>query len=536
LGFVKKKRKKRANQTKVESEISGNVVVLLEKRTIFAYNEKDRGKPGRRKAIFNVMKQQTHDRASGILMHISSLWSGYSEGSFGESVREWIDFLSASGFRIWQVLPFCLPDDCNSPYKSTGAFSLNPNFIDLPTLYEQGLLFKEELDAAREKTPYICEFERLRKERFALLHTVSRRVTDRKPIEDFLKTHPQTAEFCRFMAIKTANGFRAWNDWTTDAYDPEILFAWQFSQYEAYRQWMQVRAYAKEKGVEIIGDVPIYVAEDSADVWANRKLFLLDKDGKPSLVAGVPPDYFSADGQLWGNPLYDWKAMKADGYRWWQERMKFQLELFDGVRIDHFRGLESYYAIAAEEKTARNGKWKKGPGMELIRALQPICKGKRMIAEDLGIITDEVRALVEKSGFPGMRVLQFAFLGDQNSPHLPHNYPANCAAYTGTHDNNTLLGYIWELDPSTRARVLQYFGYDGDDWDHCYPKILQSMLASHAGTVIFPVQDLLLYGSDTRLNTPGKAEGNWAYRLTHDQLFAVDTEKFHRWNILYGRE
>ncbi len=481
------------------------------------------------------MKQQNQSRASGVLLHISSLWGGCSEGSFGAPAREWIDFLAAGGFRIWQVLPFCLPDDCNSPYKSTGAFSVNPAFIDLPTLCEEGLLTKAELAAAKENTPYACEFDRLRRERFALLLAVSRRITDKKPIEDFLRLHPQTADFCRFMALKAANGERAWNEWTTDVYDPEILFAWQFTQYEAYRQWMDVRAYAKKKGVEIIGDVPIYVAYDSADVWANRDLFLLGKDKNPAAVAGVPPDYFSADGQLWGNPLYDWKAMKADGYRWWKERLQFQLELFDGVRIDHFRGLESYYAIPAGETTARNGKWKKGPGMDLLRSLAPVCRGKRMIAEDLGVITDEVRALVEKSGFPGMRVLQFAFLGDENSPHLPHNYPSNCVAYTGTHDNNTLLGYIWELDPSTRARVLQYFGYDGDDWNRCYPKILQSMLASHAGTVIFPVQDLLLFGSDTRLNTPGKAEGNWAYRLTREQLAAVNTEKFHRWNQLYGR-
>lgn len=482
------------------------------------------------------MAKQLPRRASGVLMHISTLWGGYSEGGFGRAAREWIDFLAAGGFRVWQVLPFCLPDDCNSPYKSTGAFSLNPNFIDLPTLCEEGLLTKEELAAAKEQTPYACEFARLHRERFRLLHTVSLRVKDRKPVEDFLTAHPQTAAFCRFMAIKAANGNLPWNEWTTDRFDPEILFAWQFSQYEAYRQWQKIRAYAKEKGIEIIGDVPIYVAYDSADVWANRPLFLLGKDGKPSLVAGVPPDYFSADGQLWGNPLYDWKAMKAEGYRWWQERLKFQLELFDGVRIDHFRGLEAYYAIPASEKTARNGKWVKGPGMDLIRALEPLCRGKRMIAEDLGIITDEVRALVEKSGFPGMRVLQFGFLGDENSPHLPHNYPANSVAYTGTHDNNTLLGYVWELDSATRTRLLQYFGYEGDDWNRCYPKILQSMLASHAGTVIFPVQDLLLYGSDTRLNTPGRAEGNWAYRLCREQLAAVNTHKFHAWNTLYGRK
>ena len=481
------------------------------------------------------MKAINLPRASGVLMHISSLWGGYSEGSFGKAAEEWINFLAQGGFRVWQVLPFCLPDGCNSPYKSTGAFSLNPNFIDLPTLYQQGLLTAQELEKKKEKTPYTCEFERLNRERFALLCKASKRVKDRSKIEAFLQAHPQTAAFCRFMAIKEANRGAVWNEWKVNEPEPETLFAWQFSQYEAYRQWMQVRALAEKKGIQIIGDVPIYVAYDSADVWANQKLFLLDQNLQPASVAGVPPDYFCEDGQLWGNPLYDWKAMKATGYQWWKERIRFQLELFDGVRIDHFRGLESYYSIPATETTARNGHWNKGPGMDFIRALQPLCEGKRMIAEDLGVITDSVRALVEKSEYPGMRVLQFAFLGDGNSPHLPHNYPSNCVAYTGTHDNNTLLGYVWELTPAARERMLQYFGYDGDDWNRCYPKILQSMLASHAGTVIFPVQDLLLYGSDTRLNTPGRAEGNWAYRLLKEQLGAVDIERFRRWNELYGR-
>ena len=252
-------------------------------------------------------------------------------------------------------------------------------------------------------------------------------------------------------------------------------------------------------------------------------------------MAGVPPDYFSADGQLWGNPLYDWNAMKRDGYAWWRERMQFMLELFDGVRIDHFRAFEAYYGIPANETTAKHGKWVKGPGMDLIRAIRPICRGKRVIAEDLGVITDEVRALVEESGFPGMRVLQFGFLGDANSPHLPHNYPENCVAYTGTHDNNTLLGFVWDLDPNSRARLLDYCGFRGTDWDRSYPDILRTMFASHAGLLILPVQDLLLYGNDTRLNIPGRSEGNWAYRLKREQLNEVDLPRFQKWNRLYGR-
>lgn len=474
-------------------------------------------------------------RKSGVLMHISSLWGDYSEGSFGKEAREWIDFLVAGGFSVWQVLPFCLPDECNSPYKSFGAFSGNPNFIDLPTLAKQGLLTEEELFAARQKTPYECEFKRLNEERFALLRVAASRVKDRAPIEAFLKEFPQVEKFCLYMALKEANADACWNEWTVDTYDADTLWTWQFSQYEFFRQWMEIKAYANERGVQIVGDIPIYVAYDSADVWANHELFLLDRTLRPAAVAGVPPDYFCEDGQLWGNPLYDWKKMKQDGFAWWRERMQFALTLFDGVRIDHFRGLESYYSIPAGEKTARNGSWKKGPGMSLIRALRPICDGKLMIAEDLGDITPAVVKLVKDSGYPGMRVLQFAFLGDPESTHLPHNYDNDCVAYTGTHDNNTLLGYVWESDDATRERIMRYCGYTDSDWDQCYPALLRTMFASHAGLFILPVQDLLLYGRDTRLNTPGKSEGNWGYRLTREQLATVNLNRFSEWNKMYGR-
>ncbi len=473
-------------------------------------------------------------RQSGVLMHLSTLWGDYSEGAAGAEAREWVDFLADAGFGVWQVLPFCLPDECNSPYKSFSAFSLNPNFIDLPTLARRGLLTEAELEGAKQKTPYACEFDRLCRERLPLLSRAAKRVKDTAPIEAFLQSHPQTAQFCRFMAIKAANGDVEWSKWTTDEPDTELLVTWQFAQYEAWRQWLELKQYANKRGISIVGDIPIYVAYDSADVWANRELFLLDARNRPTAVAGVPPDYFSEDGQLWGNPLYDWKRMKRDGYAWWCERMRFMLELFDGVRIDHFRGLESYYSIPADETTARNGTWVKGPGMSLLRALQSVCEGKLIIAEDLGIITPEVEKLVHDSTYPGMRVLQFGFLGDNNSPHLPHNYTHNCVAYTGTHDNNTLLGYVWELDAATRARLMAYCGYEGD-WNSCYDAILRTMFASHAGLTVLPVQDLLLYGSDTRINRPGTGEGNWSYRITKAQLATVNKQKFKNWNLLYGR-
>ena len=473
-------------------------------------------------------------RSSGVLMHASSLWGDYSVGSFGKEAREWIDFLASCGYHAWQVLPFCLPDEYNSPYKSHSAFSSNPYFIDLPTLFEEGLLTKEELDSARQKTPYLCEFDRLRKERFALLSLAASRVKDRTPVYAFLEKHPQVANFCRYMAIKANNGGTCWDEWKNEIPDESILWAWQFTQYEFFRQWSDLKKYANNRGISIIGDIPIYVAYDSSDVWANQELFCLDQRRRPSSVAGVPPDYFCEDGQLWGNPLYDWKKMKKDNYAWWRERMSFMLELFDGVRIDHFRGLESYFSIPATEKTARNGVWKKGPGMSLIRALQPLCEGKLIIAEDLGDITPEVKALVEKSGFPGMRVLQFAFLGDDGSTHLPHNYDNHCVAYTGTHDNNTLLGYVWDQDDETRKKIMRYCGFEGD-WDASYDAILRVMFASHAGLLILPIQDMLQYGSDTRLNPPGNSDGNWSYRLTKEQLQKISTQKFLDWNRLYGR-
>ena len=349
------------------------------------------------------------------------------------------------------------------------------------------------------------------------------------------------------MALKKANAERPWQEWDTDVPDVNEERLWRFSQYIFYIQWKKIKKYANDHGVKIIGDVPIYVSADSADVWAAPGQFCLDKDGHPSAVAGVPPDYFCADGQLWGNPLYDWDAMRRDGYAWWRQRAGFMTELFDGMRIDHFRGFESYFSIPAGEKTAKNGKWMRGPGMELVRAIREACgigndsaQNARddflIIAEDLGDITDDVRRLVDESGFPGMRVLQFGFLGDASSPHLPHNYPAHCVAYTGTHDNNTLLGYVWEQSDEVRRRLMDYCGYSGGDWNACYDAVIRAMYASHADLLILPVQDLLLYGSDTRLNTPGRSTGNWSYRVTKEQICGLDAGKLRYRNELYGRK
>ncbi len=474
------------------------------------------------------------ERKSGILMHISSLPGDYSIGDFGKGALDFIDIIKRAGFSYWQILPICLPDECSSPYKSYSAFSINPLFIDLETLFKKGLLTADELKSAKQKTPYLAEFDRLRLERYDLLRRAAARAEDSVP-EDFFDSHPHIAEFCRFMALKKSNSLAPWWEWRTAEPDLTELRFWRFCQYEAYTEWQAVKEYAEKNGVRIIGDIPIYVSHDSSDVWSEPELFELDRRHMPTSVAGVPPDYFCEDGQLWGNPLYNWERMKKDGYTWWCDRMKFMCELFDGVRIDHFRAFEAYYSIDASETTAKNGKWIKGPGLPFIEVIKKVSVGKLIIAEDLGIITDEVRALVRDSGLPGMRVLQFGIQDGPATPHLPHNYENNCIAYTGTHDNNTLLGYVWELDDSSRRRFLDYFGHDRESFDSCYDTVMRSMLASHAGIVIFPVQDLLKYGSDTRMNKPGISEKNWAFRVTQDQLSKIDTDKFSYWNGLYNR-
>lgn len=475
-------------------------------------------------------------RKSGVLMHVSSLWGEYSEGSFGKEAYEWIDFLAECGFSYWQTLPFGVTDGLNSPYKSFGSFSGNPFFVDLQYLYEEGLLTIDELNSAKQENPYVCEFERLNKERMALLSKAASRMKNNDAIDSFMASHPETEKFCEYMALRAANNNLPWNEWTVTEPDPELYKAWRFAEYAFFSQWAQIKKYANSKNISIIGDIPIYVSWDSADVWSSPESFQLDERCNPKSVAGVPPDYFSEDGQLWGNPLYDWKKMKEDNYSWWRRRMSFMFELFDGVRIDHFRGLQSYYSIPASATTAKNGKWVKGPGMSLIKALQPICQDKLIIAEDLGDITPEVEKLVKDSGYPGMRVLQFGFVDEEETAHIPHNYIQNCVAYTGTHDNNTLLGFVWELDEPARRRMFDYFGYPYDNINDGCECMIRSLLASNADIVILPIQDILKYGADTRMNTPGVAEGNWAYRVKREQLSEIDRGKYKYWNSLYFRD
>ncbi len=486
--------------------------------------------------LFEELQVIIMKRQSGILMHISSLYGDYSIGSFGKNALDFIDFIKDKGFSVWQVLPFTVTDEYNSPYKSVSAFGGNPYFIDLELLAKDGLLTQDELSSAKQHSPWACEYKRLYDERLPLLKKAAQRFTDYKKVDEFMKEHPHIESFCRFMTLRSQNGFKPWQEWTiNEITDESALKLWKFVQYEFFTQWAAVKKYANEKGVSIIGDIPIYVSSDSCDVWEDPSLFQVNSKGYPERVAGVPPDYFAADGQLWGNPLYNWDALKKTGFKWWRDRMNHTLEMFDGVRIDHFRAVESYWSVDAKEKTAKNGKWVKGPGMDFVNAIKEGHEDKLIIAEDLGDITDEVRELVDKSGFPGMRILQFAFLSDSDSWHMPHNYTANSIAYTGTHDNNTIFGYLWECSDDERRRMLEYCNFPGGDWGKASPLLIRLIFASVSNLAIIPVQDFLMYGSDTRINKPGIADGNWSYRVTKEQLENADGQFFRDLNRIYKR-
>lgn len=478
-------------------------------------------------------------RSSGVLLHVSSLPGKYGCGDFGRGATDFIDKMAACGFSWWQVLPFCVPDRFASPYSSMSTFSGNPYFIDLEELQKRGLLTAEELASAEERSPYACEFDRLAAGRLPLLFRAAERALrdadTSAAVDTFMDTEPRIAEFCLFMARRAANGDRAGQEWTTDGYDPAVLAAWRFIQYEFFGEWAKVKAYANSKGIGVIGDIPFYVAPDSSDVWGSRGQFLLGSDGRPDLVAGVPPDYFSEDGQLWGNPLYDWKHMRADGYSFWRDRLSFMLSMLDGIRIDHFRAVESYFAIPGDAVTAREGGWRRGPGLGFAKIIKDIAGDKLVIAEDLGDDTAKARELIEKCGFSGIRVLQFGFTPGRDMHHRPHSYPEKCAAYTGTHDNNTLLGDIYEMPPDCRRELFDYCGCP-DNFDAACVQAIRVLIASAAGTVIIPMQDILGFGADTRMNRPGVGEGNWTFRITYDQLSSVDVGRFARMNELTGRK
>ena len=501
------------------------------------------------------------DRASGVLLHISSLPGEYGIGSFGTAARRFVDTLHRAGCSYWQVLPFGPTDQWNSPYSGYSAFAGNPYFIDLETLCREGLLTQAELDAQRCADPYTAQFEILAATRRDVLHRAFARVeaAELDRVRAYIKAQEDwLPDYALFMALGHALGEDDWRKWpvplrrhepaacrkAAEEYAEEVLFQ-AFMQYKFAEQWDALHTYAAGSGVQVIGDMPMYVSLNSADVWSHPELFDINEDGEPKNVAGVPPDYFSEDGQKWGNPLYRWDRMKAEGYRWWIRRLKRTLTLCDVVRIDHFRAFSAYWAVPAEAETAREGCWNPGPGMDFFRALFAAFgeRTPKIIAEDLGLIDQAVVDLREAAGFPGMRVMQFGFIDASDNIHLPHNYGRDCVAYTGTHDNNTLFGWLWEILPHQRDFALAYCHYnrEGDSWQRggyespACRALIAALWQSSASLAIVPFQDLCGFGKDTRMNVPGVAQGNWAYRITEDNLREMDTDWLYNLNLLYKR-
>ncbi len=496
-------------------------------------------------------------RRAGVLMNVSSLPSPYGIGVFGKETREWIDRLAKMRFSVWQVLPFNVLNVEGSPYGSCGAFEGNPLYIDPRGLVESKLVTEKEAATCEYSgSPYTTDYAFAQKTRMALLETAFTRVdaTLDKAIDAFAEAHPWADDFALYMAVKEDQQNAPWWEWEpslaryatcreqSDRFEKRMRF-WLFTQYLFFTQWESIHEYAAKKGVQVLGDMPIYVSMDSADVWSHLDLFCLDqRTFRPDKVAGVPPDYFSEDGQLWGNPLYDWDAMKADGYRWWIARVKTALELYDSVRIDHFRAFASYWAVPADAKTAKEGAWEEGPGQALFDAVCGAFEEEpSIVAEDLGTFGEDVIALLESTGFPGMRVIQFGFDPGADSTHLPHNYPKNTVAYVGTHDNNTLLGWLWEASKEERRFALEYCGFTGGDWGEggyhspSCRRVIETVWRSAANLAIIPFQDMCGFGSDARMNIPGVAEKNWRYRTTMATVDAMDQDYYAYINRLFRR-
>ncbi|MBQ7876258.1 MAG: 4-alpha-glucanotransferase [Clostridia bacterium] len=495
------------------------------------------------------------NRSSGVLAHISSIPGKYGIGTFGREARQFAQFLRSMDIRSWQVLPLCPTDDYNSPYAGCSAFAGNPFFIDPEILFEEGLLTKEELDGCVASQPYSVDFKFLKETRLAVFKKAFNRFKkdNLAVLEKFLKENPHLDNYALFTALKDSHDLLPWWEWPEDEKRrdekalnkarkelcDEYYFA-LFLQYEFHTQFASLKKDINDCGVSIIGDMPIYLAHDSADVWANPHLFSIDEETcQLRCCAGVPPDYFSAEGQLWGNPLYDWDAMKKEGYKWWIDRAGYAFSLYDAVRIDHFRAFSAYWSVPSGEK-ATKGKWIKGPGMDFFNALRKEYPHSPIIAEDLGDIDDDVRQLVKDAKFPGMGVMQFAFLSDGDNTHMPYNYSSSTVAYTGTHDNNTILGWLWEADDASRKRICEYCNFEGD-WGiggpdaPCIKTIIRTLFESSALLSIVPVQDLVGFGADTRMNTPGKADGNWAFRITAESLSQVNVNFFKDISNRYNR-
>jgi 4-alpha-glucanotransferase len=491
-------------------------------------------------------------RTSGVLLHPTSLPSRHGIGDLGESAYRFADFLCEGGQGIWQVLPLGPPAEANSPYKACSSAAGNPLLIGLDTLAHEGLLSGSDVDGPPSFPAESVEFEAVAAYKWPRLRKAAGAFFDRRlqPMAEEFDRFCQAAgrwlePYAQFASLRDENGGRLWTGWDRGkAADPENVRFHKFVQFEFFRQWSNLKRYCNERGILILGDLPIFVALDSADVWSNPELFDLDEKGNPRVVAGVPPDYFSKTGQLWGNPLYRWDVMEGNGYQWWTERVRRVLERFDLVRIDHFRGFEKYFAIPAGAPNAVHGTWIEGPGDRFFRALSEAIGRLPFIAEDLGLITEEVLALRDRWGFPGMRILQFAFANESPSDSFkPYNFIRNCVVYTGTHDNDTTLGWFRGTSAGEQARseaekqaerefVLQYVDSDGSEihWD-----LIRAAVASVADTAIFPLQDVLGLGSEARMNLPSRAEGNWGWRFLPEQLEPELSRRLRQLNRTYGR-
>lgn len=485
-------------------------------------------------------------------MHLSSLPSPYGIGTMGKEARKFVDFLQASGQSCWQLLPVCPTSYGDSPYQSYSTFAGNPYFIDLDYLEEMGLLAKSDYEAIDwESAPDKVNYGVLYEKRYPVLRKAAERFLQ-NPSEDFEGFCSENAawlsDFALFMALKDVHGGAQWSEWKAPLRnrDAEALKAaeseqkdnvlfWKVLQYLFFKQWAELKAYANERGISIIGDLPIYVSLDSVDAWAHPELFQLDENKVPKEVAGCPPDGFSADGQLWGNPLYDWGYMEADHFTWWIHRIEYLCKVYDTLRIDHFRAFDSYYAIPYGETTARNGRWKQGPGMKLFDEVERAIGRQPIIAEDLGYLTDSVRKLLKDSGFPGMKVLEFAFDSRDSSgnEYLPHNYIPNCVAYAGTHDNDTILGWFADADPEDTAYCKEYL--DISDGDELNWSMMSSLWRSVAELTIVQAQDLLGLGSEARMNAPSTVGSNWCWRAVSGVFTDELAEKMRRKMRIYGR-
>ena len=469
-------------------------------------------------------------RASGILMPVFSLPSRYGIGSFSKSAYQFVDMLKKAGQKYWQILPLCPTSYGDSPYQSFSTYAGNPYFIDLDQLIEEKLLTRKECQACDfGDDPQDIDYGKLYENRFKLLRKAYERanVGEDQEFEAYRRENAWWLDdYALFMAVKDRFDGVAWNEWAEDIrlrwsnamdyYRRELYYEIEFYSYLQFvfmKQWKKLKNYANINGIEIIGDIPIYVAFDSADAWANPELFQFDAENLPTAVAGCPPDGFSADGQLWGNPLYRWDYHRETGFDWWIRRIAYCSELYDVVRIDHFRGFDEYYAIPYGDETAENGEWMPGPGMDLFLKMKETLGDLPIIAEDLGFLTDTVRQLLKDSGYPGMKVLEFAFVAGEDSDYLPHNYDKNCVVYTGTHDNDTLQGWYQTLSEEDKEMTKEYLNnpYTPDEevhWD-----FISLAMRSVADTCIIPVQDYLGLGNKARINMPSTLGGNWMWRM-----------------------